>query len=116
MSSALNKNKAAKTEDGSNAGQQVLVLRAANRIAHFLSKTQRVEEAIEELMAEFLNLVEAEEGSIQLLRPGSGKIQRTLIRKGRSGKGVLETYLDDLMTGWAVKNKQTKNMSGSNRS
>ena len=107
MSSALNKTKATKTEDGSNADQQVLVLRAANRIAHFLSKAQRVEAAIEELMAEFLNLVEAEEGSIQLLRPGSGKTQRTLIRKGKSGKGVLETYLDDLMTGWAVKNKQT---------
>ncbi len=78
MGSALNKTKATQTEDGSNAGQQVLVLRAANRIAHFLSKAQRVEEAIEELMAEFLNLVEAEEGSIQLLRPGSGNTQRTL--------------------------------------
>ena len=71
MSSALNKAKAAKTEHACNAGQQVLVLRAANRVAHLLSKAQRVEEAIEELMDEFLNLVEAEEGSIQLLRPGS---------------------------------------------
>ncbi|MCG8608410.1 sigma-54-dependent Fis family transcriptional regulator [bacterium] len=92
--------------DSKTGNQQLLVLSAANRIARLLSKTQRIEATIEKLMREFLELVDADEGSIQLLRPSSGTTQRTLIRKGKSGESVLQTYIDDLMTGSAVKNKQ----------
>ncbi len=86
--------------------QQILVLQAANRIAHRLSKAQRVEEAIEELMREFLDLAAADEGCIQLLRPTSERSRRTLIRRGKSTEGLLKTPLDDLVTGWVVTNKQ----------
>jgi hypothetical protein len=65
----------------SDLNKQILVLQAANRIARFLSKAHRVEDTISDLMQEFLEVAQAEEGSIQLLRPSSEKTRRTLIRK-----------------------------------
>ncbi len=85
---------------------QITILKAANRIAHLLSRTQRIEEAIEGLMTEFLDLSQAEEGSIQLLRPSSQQSQRTLIRRGKTDNKLLENHLDDLMTGWVVRHRQ----------
>ncbi|MGH7451344.1 MAG: sigma 54-interacting transcriptional regulator, partial [bacterium] len=86
--------------------KQLLVLKAANRIALLLSKAQRVEDAVEQLMAEFAGLVQAEEGSIQLLRPTSQMSRRTLIRRSGAADGLLDSRLDDLLTGWVVKHKQ----------
>jgi transcriptional regulator with GAF, ATPase, and Fis domain len=88
------------------ANQQIRVLQSANRIAHRLSKAQRVDEAIEELMQEFLDLSVADEGCIQLLRPTSERSRRTLIRRGKTSEGLLKSPLDDLITGWVVSNKQ----------
>jgi transcriptional regulator with GAF, ATPase, and Fis domain len=84
--------------------QQLLVLQAANRIALLLNKSPKVEETVEKLIAEFLDLAQADEGSIQLLRPNSESIRLTLIRKGE--QGFLDSRLDDLITGWVVKHKQ----------
>ncbi|MCI0698837.1 sigma-54-dependent Fis family transcriptional regulator [candidate division KSB1 bacterium] len=85
---------------------QLLMLKAANRIALLLSKAQRVEDAVEQLMAEFVELAQADEGSIQLLRPTSPMSRRTLIRRAGARNGWLDSRLDDLLTGWVVKHKQ----------
>ncbi|MCI0698146.1 sigma 54-interacting transcriptional regulator [candidate division KSB1 bacterium] len=85
---------------------QLLVLKAANRIALLLSKAQRVEDAVEQLMAEFVDLAQADEGSIQLLRPTSTMSRRTLIRRAGARDGWLDSRLDDLLTGWVLKHKQ----------
>lgn len=53
-----------------------------------------------------MELVGADEGSIQLLRPTSSHSRRTLIRSGEKGKGCLDSRLDDLLTGRAVMHKQ----------
>ncbi len=90
----------------SSAADDLKVLRAANRIAHLLSRAERVEGAVEQLMQEFLQIADAEEGSIQLLRPSSQRTQRTLIRGGKTTKKLFENRIDDLMTGWVVKHGQ----------
>jgi len=93
MNSQTSKTERSNITRQKDSDPRVLVLTAANRVAHLLSKKQRIEEIIEEIIREFLSLVPADEASIQLLRPGSGRTQRTLIRTGGSGKRVLETYL-----------------------
>ncbi len=86
--------------------QQILVLQTVNHIAHLLNKIEVVEEAIESLMNEFMQLVNADEGSIQLLRPTSEITRRTLIRSNDQEQVHLDSRLDDLLTGWAVMHKQ----------
>ncbi len=86
---------------------QLLISTATNRIARLLSKTAKLEKTIENLMAEFIKLVNADEGSIQLLRPSSGTTRCTLIRKGKQGTGLLDKRLDDFMTGWVLKEKRS---------
>ena len=94
-------------KQATNLANQNRVLRAANRIAHILSKTEKIEESIEELMTEFLEVVQADEGSIQLLRPSSQRTQRTLIRKAGEKNSLLKNRIDDLMTGWTVRHAKT---------
>ncbi|MDZ7336487.1 MAG: sigma-54-dependent Fis family transcriptional regulator [candidate division KSB1 bacterium] len=84
---------------------QFAILKAANRIAHLLSKTIPLEQAIEPLISEFMDLVQAECGSIQLLRPGSQETQRTLIRKCTHGECGFDTTLENLVTGWILKHR-----------
>ncbi len=91
----------------SETEKRLIVLNSANKIAHLLSKAQSVEETIEDLMAEFLEIVQAQEGSIQLLRPSSKNSQRTLIRKADETDSLLKNRLDDLMTGWTVRHEKT---------
>jgi transcriptional regulator with GAF, ATPase, and Fis domain len=86
--------------------EQIVVLQAAHRIALVLSKTQRVEEAVEKLILEFFNLAKADEGSIQLLRPASQTTRYTLVRKSQKGQGFLDSRLDDLITGLVVRHKR----------
>jgi len=84
---------------------QFAILKAANRIAHLLSKTIPLEQAIEPLISEFMELVQAECGSIQLLRPGSQETQRTLIRKCTHGECGFDATLENLVTGWILKHR-----------
>ncbi len=84
---------------------QFALLKAANRIAHLLSQTIPLEQAIEPLISEFMDLVHAECGSIQLLRPGSQETQRTLIRKCTHGECGFDATLENLVTGWVLKHR-----------
>jgi hypothetical protein len=83
--------------------KQLAVLHAANRIAHLLGKTNQLEPAIEPLITEFIELVQADCGSIQLLRPGSERTHRTLIRKSKSQEDGFDSHLENLITGWILK-------------
>lgn len=81
------------------------VLQAANHIAHLLGKTNLLEPAIEPLINEFIELVQADCGSIQLPRPGSERTQRTLVRKSKSQEEVFDSHLENLITGWILKHR-----------
>lgn len=99
--------KKSKTSNAQNDLQkQIRVLQAANRIAHLLNQTQQVDQAVTHVIEEFLELVEADEGSIQLLRPTTEHTRRTLIRKGVASPGTLDSRLDDLITGWVTSYKE----------
>lgn len=84
---------------------QFAILKAANRIAHLLSQTIPLEQAIEPLISEFMDLVQADCGSIQLLRPGSQETQRTLIRKCTHSECGFDATLENLVTGWILKHR-----------
>lgn len=84
---------------------QFAILKAANRIAHLLSQTTLLEKAIEPLITEFIELVQADCGSIQLLRPGSRDTQRTLIRKCTHTDCGFDANLENLIAGWILKNR-----------
>jgi len=81
-------------------------LEAANRLAHLLNKKQLDEEINEQLIDAFMNIVKADEGSIQLLRPTSRVTRRTLIRACAEKISHFDQRLEDLLTGLAVRNKQ----------
>lgn len=83
--------------------KQFAVLKAANHIAHLLGKTILLEQAIEPLINEFIELVQADCGSIQLLRPGSERTHRTLIRKSKPQEDGFDSHLENLITGWILK-------------
>lgn len=85
--------------------EQLAVIKAVNRIARLLSRAEGLEAAIEKLMSEFVELVNADEGSIQLLRPSSGTTRCTLIRQEDKGGGLLDKRLEDFLTGWVLKQK-----------
>lgn len=85
--------------------KQFAVLQAANHIAHLLSKTNLLEQAIEPLINEFIELVQADCGSIQLLRPGSERTHRTLIRKTKPQEDGFDSHLENLITGWILKHR-----------
>jgi len=86
--------------------KQLEILEAVNRLAHLLNKRQPGEETTEKLINTFMNIVNADEGSIQLLRPTSQVTRRTLIRSGAENISHLDQRLDDLLTGLAVRDKQ----------
>jgi Nif-specific regulatory protein len=86
--------------------EQILLLQAANRIAHQLSKVNEIQTTIKNLMEEFLKLVRADEGSIQLLRPTSETTRCTLVRNSQQETGLLDKRLDDFLTGWMLKEKR----------
>ena len=89
-----------------NLNEQFTVLRATNRIAHQLSKVSGIESAINNLMQEFINLVNADEGSIQRLSPSSGMTRCTLVREREKDRGLLDKRLDDFLTGWILEHKR----------
>jgi transcriptional regulator with GAF, ATPase, and Fis domain len=89
-----------------NLEKQLKIAQAANRIARLLSKAEGLETAIENLMSEFIELVHADEGSIQLLRPFSTTTRCTLIRKEDKSNRLLDRWLDDFLTGCVMKEKQ----------
>jgi len=109
MSSLEKKTKTNRQKDfeKENLTGQLVVLQATNRIAHQLSKVSGIQIAINNLMKEFLDLVKADEGSIQLLRPAGGTTRCTLIREAEKDRGLLDKRLDDFMTGWVLKEKQS---------
>ncbi|MFZ5519294.1 MAG: sigma 54-interacting transcriptional regulator [Candidatus Zhuqueibacterota bacterium] len=86
---------------------QFVILKAANRIAHLLSKTIPLEKAIDPLINEFIELTLADCGSIQLLRPGSQKTQRNLIRKCTHADCGFDNHLENLIAGWILKNRSS---------
>jgi transcriptional regulator with GAF, ATPase, and Fis domain len=83
------------------------VLQAANHIAHLLGKTDFLDQAIESLINEFIELVQADCGSIQLLRPGSERTHRTLIRKSEHQEDGCDSHLENLITGWILKHRSS---------
>ena len=64
-------------------------LEVANRMTHLLNKKQLDEETTGQLIDAFMNIVNADEGSIQLLRPTSQVTRRTLIRSRAENKSNL---------------------------
>ena len=86
--------------------KQLEVLETANRLAHLLNKAQLNKATTEQLINAFMNSVNADEGSIQLLRPTSQATRRTLIRSGAQKISHLDRQLEDLLTGMAVREKQ----------
>lgn len=85
------------------AKRQLALLQAANRMAHLLGKANLLEQALEPLITEFIELAQADCGSMQLLRPGSERTQRTLVRNSKSQKELFDTQLENLITGWILK-------------
>jgi transcriptional regulator with GAF, ATPase, and Fis domain len=94
------------TETELSIQQQLLVAQAVNRIASLLSKTKGLEQVLKSLMNEFIKIVKADEGAIQLLRPTSIMTRFTLIREGRKEHNLLDKQLDDFLTGWVIKQKK----------
>ena len=89
--------------DNIDIQNQLKTAQAANRIARLLSKADGLDAAIENMMCEFVELVDADEGSIQLLRPTSLTTRFTLIRKEKNDTRVLDKRLDDFLTGCVMK-------------
>lgn len=86
--------------------RQLEVLETANHLAHLLTKKKLDDQIAEQLIDAFMTIVNADEGSIQLLRPTSQVTRRTLIRTGVEKTFHLDHHLDDLLTGLAVRDKQ----------
>ncbi len=86
-----------------DAKRQLGLLQAANRIAHLLGKTPLLEQALESFLHEFIELVQSDCGSIQLLRPGSERTHKTLIRKSKPQEDGCDSHLENLITGWILK-------------
>jgi Nif-specific regulatory protein len=89
-----------------NIQNQLKTAQAANRIARLLSKAEGLDVAVEHMMSEFVDLAEADEGSIQLLRPTSQTTRFTLVRKEKNDTRLLDRRLDDFLTGCVMKQKQ----------
>ena len=53
-----------------------------------------------------MDLVRGDEGSIQLMRPRSETTHCTLVRKGNHEERVLDSYLDDFLTGYVMQHKE----------
>lgn len=85
------------------AKSQLALLQAANRMAHLLGKTPLLEQALEPLINEFIELAQADCGSMQLLRPGSERTHKTLIRKSTPQENGCDPHLENLLTGWILK-------------
>ena len=68
--------------DTNASAAQIKILKAANTIAHLLIRIQHVDEVIQDLMNEFIEFSQADEGSIQLIRPSSEVTRLTLVRAG----------------------------------
>jgi transcriptional regulator with GAF, ATPase, and Fis domain len=85
--------------------EQLIVSQAVNRIALLLNRTAAFEKAIEKMISEFVDLVDADECSIQVLRPASETTRCTLIRNAK-GHRLLDKRLDHFMTGWVLKHKE----------
>jgi transcriptional regulator with GAF, ATPase, and Fis domain len=85
---------------------RLLVAEAANRIARLLSQAEGLDTPIEKMMSEFVDLVDADEGSIQVLRPYSQTTRCTLIRKEKNEHRLLDTGLDDFLVGCVLEHHQ----------
>ncbi len=86
-----------------NLNNQLQVAKAANRIAHLLSKSYALDSAIENIMKVFVELVQADEGAIQLLKPTSESTRCTLVRQENHSSHLLDKQLDSFLTGCVLK-------------
>ncbi len=86
--------------------RQLTVTRAVNRIAHLLSQAAGLDTAIEKMMAELVDLVDADEGSIQVLRPYSQTTRGTLIRQEKKEHRLIDSGLDDFLVGCVLEHNQ----------
>ena len=82
---------------------QLLISNTGNRIARLLSKSYGLDSSIEEVMKEFVELVQADEGAIQLLKPSSESTRCTLVRQENHGNNLLDKQLDSFLTGCVLK-------------
>ncbi len=82
---------------------QLMIAEATNRIARLLSKSQGLDTAIEKIMKEFVDLVQADEGAIQLLKPTSESTRCTLVRQENKSNNLLDKQLDSFLTGCVLK-------------
>jgi len=86
---------------------QLQVAQKANDIARLLSKSQGIDASIEAIMQEFIELVNADEGAIQLLKPASESTRCTLIRREDESHHLLDKELDSFLTGCVLKQNQS---------
>jgi len=90
-----------------NRDGQLVVLQATTRLARLLNNASGIEAAVYSLMKEFVDIANADEGSIQLLRPSSETTRFTLIRQDGKIKSILDKRLDDFLTGWILKQNRS---------
>jgi transcriptional regulator with GAF, ATPase, and Fis domain len=86
---------------------QLQVAEAANQIARLLSKTDRLQPGIEEMLAVFVTLAGADEGAIQLLSPDSNNSRHTLVRQDSRHSRLLDKQLDDFLSGCVLNEKDS---------
>jgi len=94
-----------KQNNSENLQIGLAVSEAAYRIGRFLTDADAFEASTENLMAEFIDLVQADEGSIQVLRPFSQTTNCTLVRKKGNTQQVLDSVLDDFLAGFVLEKK-----------
>ena len=82
---------------------QLKTSQAVIQIAKDLHKTTGLDNAVENMMSYFVDLVDADEGAIQLLRPTSITTRCTLVRQEDENNGLLDKRFDDLLTGTVLR-------------
>jgi transcriptional regulator with GAF, ATPase, and Fis domain len=88
---------------GINPRLDILVYKAIAGIARLFTKTNDLPQATEKLIGLIIELVKADEGAIQILKPASKSTRCTLIRQDRGDSRFLDKQLDDFLTGYVLE-------------
>jgi len=83
--------------------KELSVYKAATGIAQLLSNVSHLQAGVEQMIGKFLELVKADEGAIQLLKPASKSTRCTLIRQDTRSTNRLDKQLDDFLTGYVLE-------------
>jgi transcriptional regulator with GAF, ATPase, and Fis domain len=88
-----------------NSRQQLEDYERLLGVLQTINSSLQVEEILRQIIEGALSLCNAQQGSIMLFDPDSHEIAKTLIRHNQAEGGLLDHYLNTLLSGWALDHK-----------